>query len=517
MVNLLFISDNTKISAIKNALQPFLKVKIDVVGDFDYGLKDVFEKRPATVFIQDQIAGVTGESVARHIKMLLGAGAPSFIFMHGGGSKAKPIKGLFEYLIDVSQSEVKIVADIQATLKSLLGPQWEKIYIPPKIDNAATSDAVSVPRSDRVSADQLVDDLLSDMDNSGAASTATTDFSEPVTLADEPFHVVSSTQDQLAEMHAESSRASDNIAATTVTVPEAVPTKPSAPANVKDTTPEAEHAALSKRKEMAASVASPPLTIQPQPAPKEIEPAVPVTARSSAASLSTVSSILPENTPLQQTSAADFIISAERTAEYVASENLLRDFEVDYYARSAERKRFVAIAVVLTICAVVGVWFSLEYKQNIITYISRRSAQPPIISPAPPPRPVAIQKPASRPEQKDQVSALPSFIPQAGFDSSFSSQKPGWERYVDATLEYRVYRLAGKIKALQVMGIRDHDISDSKLRSILIELAGDGEYRVKSREQKLGYHVSRAILGQKAELLIYRKKSTVRAFVITLD
>ena len=109
MVNLLFISNSSKIESIKNTLQPFLKVKIDIVGDFDYGLKDVFEKRPATVFIQDQIAGVTGESVARHIQMLLGSGAPLFIFMHDGSLKAKPIKGLFEYLIDLSLAEVKML------------------------------------------------------------------------------------------------------------------------------------------------------------------------------------------------------------------------------------------------------------------------------------------------------------------------------------------------------------------------------------------------------------------------
>jgi hypothetical protein len=38
MVNLLFITNNSKIDIIKNALQPLLKVKIDIVGDFDFGL-----------------------------------------------------------------------------------------------------------------------------------------------------------------------------------------------------------------------------------------------------------------------------------------------------------------------------------------------------------------------------------------------------------------------------------------------------------------------------------------------
>jgi hypothetical protein len=40
---------------------------------------------------------------------------------------------------------------------------------------------------------------------------------------------------------------------------------------------------------------------------------------------------------------------------------------------------------------------------------------------------------------------------------------------------------------------------------------------VNSSGQKLGYHVSRAAVGQKAELLIYRKKTVIRAFVVSLD
>ena len=89
MLNLLIISNSPKALQIQKFIQPLIKAKIDVVGDFDHGLKDVFEKRPATVIIQEQIAGVTGESVARHIQMLLGASAPTFILLHKGNGKAR--------------------------------------------------------------------------------------------------------------------------------------------------------------------------------------------------------------------------------------------------------------------------------------------------------------------------------------------------------------------------------------------------------------------------------------------
>ena len=523
MVNLLFISNSAKIDAVRSALQPFLKVKIDIVTDFDYGLKDVFEKRPALVFIHDQIAGVTGESVARHIQMLLGSGAPSFIFMHEGTPKAKPIKGLFEYLIDLSQTEVKIVADIQATLKSMLGPQWEKIYIPPKIYNAAIRDAVSVPEESRVFADQMVNDFLSDLDNFGSASAEnrfqTTDFSVAVTPADEPFLVVSSPQDQLAEMLSETSGGLSTAEETTITAHDVSTKKPSVPANLIVSTQLDQQAALPKRPETAAFVAA-PVSTQPQPAPREIVSAAPVTSViSDDGAVAPASRSVSGNPSLQQTSPADFIIGGEKPAEDVAPEDLLRVFEGIYYSRSGGWKRYVTIAVVLTMCAGGGVWYLLKQKPHLLTYLSKPSAQPVVVAPAARPLEptITVQKPVSPPAQQADVPALPAFIPQTGLDSSFASLKPGWERYVDTTMDYRVYRPAGKIKALQVLGVKNHDIGEARLKSILIELVGVGEYRVTSSGQKLGYHASRATVGQKAELLIYRKNTTIRAVVVSLD
>ena len=203
MVNLLFISSNPKIEAVKAALQPLLKLKIDIVGDFDYGLKDVFEKRPAIVFIQDQIAGVTGESVARHIQMLLGSGAPTFILMHDGNLKAKLIKGLYEYLIDLSQSDSKVLASIQSTLESVLGSQWPKIYVPPRVNNSVVKNAWSMPAEQRDSVDKMMDDLVSGLGtvtHSSKSNSSFPDFDIPASAPEEPFLVVSSPHDQLDEI-----------------------------------------------------------------------------------------------------------------------------------------------------------------------------------------------------------------------------------------------------------------------------------------------------------------------------
>jgi len=132
VLNLLFISDSPKVVLLKKELQPFLKVIIDVVTDFDRGMKDVFEKRPATVCIQDNIGNVSAESVARHIQMLLGSAAPKFILLHSGNTNGGEIKGVFDHLVDLSQQNDMILGNIVIILKKLYGSEWDKVFIPAK-------------------------------------------------------------------------------------------------------------------------------------------------------------------------------------------------------------------------------------------------------------------------------------------------------------------------------------------------------------------------------------------------
>ena len=99
----------------------------------------------------------------------------------------------------------------------------------------------------------------------------------------------------------------------------------------------------------------------------------------------------------------------------------------------------------------------------------------------------------------------------------FVSQKPGWERYVGTDFEMRMYRSGGKLKAVQVLATKGHVLSESRLKKILIELTGTDVYKITSHEQKHGFELSHATINRKADLLIYRKKSIVHAFVVSLD
>jgi hypothetical protein len=508
MVNFLFIANHSKIQTIQRSLQNLLKVRIDTVGDFDCGLKEVFEKRPALVFIQEQIDGVTGESVARHIQMLLGAGAPSFVYLHDGNQKAKPVRGLYEYLIDLSQPNKNVISDIQDALKQLLGEQWHKIFIPPKADISAVKAALAVPEEHRTVADKLVDDFISDLGNAGSGTDTVifplNDFSLPQVPPEEPFQFVSSPQDQLAELLVETASDhghADTPPVETVTKAAVVTPVPALPVGTR-------HHEGERGGGVEGSALSTCESTHPEPAPPVAAPvdrgdsgkAVTQAHKSPA----TAQEQPPSAPSAPSSSPADFIIKREIPSKVIAGGVLLRPVE----KRSPARHRTVTIALALILCLSVVAWYLFMQKPQLLPFSA--SVTPTVDIPAP-----AAQKPVEAPKPA-LVCPLPTFIPVAGHDRVFASQKPGWERYVGPSLEFRVYCDAGRLKAMQILAAPDRGIEDGMLKSLLTELTGSAEYRVTSRESKHGFEVSHATVNRKADLLIYRKGTVVKAVVVSL-
>jgi hypothetical protein len=533
MLNLLFISDSPKADFIKNTLQPALKVIIDVVTDFDHGLKDVFEKRPTTVCIQDQIGGVSGESVARHIQMLLGNSAPTFILLHSGNGKPKAIKGLYEHLIDLSQPNEAIAEDILSTLKTLLGDQWQKIFIPPQLTPASVRSSVAVPEESREDADKLVDDFLSDLEASGftiadeqppaaltvaAPSPETPDFGSHSVEPEKQESIagtkisdhIKSTSDEMAELLlAEAYKENGNKKTVEITAPDK-----SGADIIIDSTPKA-----------VASSALPPSSAvlkSPPPAPTISSPGTSaakpgaskpgIKVAGAASGQPSVTLALP---------AAEFRINQKNTpAEERIPEDLLLAFEKNYRSSSPFLKRGVVIALVSLAC-VAGGLYSITKAPGIMGFLrqygmpSTSAKQLPVtVTPV-----NSVQKPVSAPlRQQGVMPQLPSFIPKQGHDLAFALKNPGWERYVGKLNEFRVFSVAGHLQAVQVLSVNNSPIAASVIKSVLHELAGSEEYHITSRNRKAGVLVeSGKFMNNKGDIKFYRKKGAVKAFVVSVN
>lgn len=531
MLNLLFISDSPKTEHIKSVLQPELKVIIDIVNDFDHGLKDVFEKRPATVCIQDQIGGVTGESVARHIQMLLGASAPTFILLHSGNGKARMINGLFEHLIDLSQANDTLSGEIKSTLKTLLGDHWEKIYIPPKLAPASVRSSVALPEESREDADRLVDDFISDLETSGflvadeqppavfapealqqEGQVPQTDTSRTPENRSAATESIQEFTDDVVDKLLEEARKSRNVSATELSV-EAVQH-----IDVdRQSRPEAE---VDSVKPSSPGMEAKPSPVKPSSAkPAPVKPPTPALPKKKHKEV-----VAPEAEPQVPQppivpAAAEFRISQDVAPEDDhIPEDLLLAFEENYRSESPLLRRGVVIALVCVLCAAGG-WFLFTQKPQLLMSLKQRitavfSTKPTPPAPAAPPavpKPVAADAPPTV-----TVPSLPSFVPKDGLDSSYGAKNPGWERYVGKNAEFRLFSASGRMQALQVIAVKGAPLSESYIASVLQEFAGASGYQITSSSVKAGVRVENGMVPDKAEVKIYKQNGVVKAFVVSV-
>lgn len=523
MLNLLFISNSPKAQYMKSSLQPVLKVIIDVVPDFDHGLKDVFEKRPATVCIQEHIAGVTGESVARHIQMLLGSGSPRFILMHEGSSKAKSINGLFEHVIDLNQPDAALVENFQDILKALLGDQWSKVFISSKQTKVEAAASITIPEESKADADRLVDDFLADFESHAFTfdeSSAEPDLSTVNTgKSDNTDDVARMLLDQVKSLN-NNVDAVKPIELLAVPEPEKTLITPPVPAlndssNVGGKPESVKNVpvqAIEKKVVTAGSSAVSSSTDTDSPPSVSVQTSVPVSTPSSSRTKATASA-----TPVTP---AEFKIRDEKkSSEEVIPEELLHAFEKNYRTESAFIKRkLIVLSVLLVVAVGGGGWYVLDKKTDLLDSFKQRwlpSKASTVKQNSSAPQ--SPKSPLSTPSSKEAAKVLPKFIPIAGHDMNYAAGHPGWERYSDKKLEVRVFNSGGAIKAVQVLSKSGNGLSDQLLRSALTELTGSSDYKIESRKLTSGLLELRGTAGQKADIILYMNKKNMRAFVVSLN
>jgi hypothetical protein len=107
------------------------------------------------------------------------------------------------------------------------------------------------------------------------------------------------------------------------------------------------------------------------------------------------------------------------------------------------------------------------------------------------------------------VAALPPFLEGLEFDRAYSATHPGWEHYLGAKAEYRVFREGGRYRAVQAIA-RGDEIPDLLFRRVLLEFGGIAGYGVSSTQQKGNYLVEQATGSGSASLTIYRTRNNQR-------
>jgi len=406
MLNIFFISNDTRVKRLVEHFQPFFKSKIRTASDFDQGLKEVFENRPDLVFIESFIGAVSGETVARHIKSLLGADSPRIIFMGERGQKGKAGSSWCDDWILYGDSDESFRNGFSDLIAAGYPDDWREI----SSEMAARSAGVSR---------------------------------------------------EVAPEHAEAGDAGGSEAREEWDIPD-------------------------------SALPGMPVEGHEKPLPAT---AAPETGAAGAADLKPEAETAPiEESPEYQSLGIETFRAegGTRRKEFPARRSRLR-------------------ALLLMVCLLAGAAVWVHYLQGGEGLVGKAPARPVSVCEIP-------RGPAAPPERPAVgVTALPAVIRPEWRDPSYARANPGWDRYVSAGYEFKVFRENGFIRALQVVSTAKQGITDSFLGALLREMGHGGPLPEGTVEKRDGFLVKKVVIDGFAELVTYREEGAERAKALVLE
>lgn len=494
MITILFISDDSRVADLIARIRPRLKARMRLALDFDQGLKEVFDNRPSAVFIQGDISGISGETVARHIKTLLRTDAPRVVLIHSSPLAVQGTKKWFDDTVDFSLPQTELVEQFRLRLKEIAPDHWLEQ------DDVQTGSVESIPAA------SVTDASPSQLPSFGEFEPFDWEAPGNAAIAAVPPPSVASTPDG----------AGDQGGAPTAEIPQAPEgTVAEAPApNAPSPAPELREVMPSLSEESAPVQPAVQGRLSPPPADTASQALPPRDAKPAP---------LPQSSPPPRGETPDdrfaaFLddFGAERPvgghAEWVAIPPPGQEFE---RATGPRLTLWSAAVVVLLIGAVVGGALLLKGEGKKKATAARPAATvPPPVRPSSGPAPAAKIAPAVK---TAPVAGLPSFVPASGKDKGYGKAHPGWERYRGGGIEYRLFREQGRLKAVQVIALRGKPIPETLAAAVVKELMGSESRTVSSRTKKGGYRLESGRVDRKGEVVIYRKGGGIRGIVVTLD
>jgi hypothetical protein len=137
-----------------------------------------------------------------------------------------------------------------------------------------------------------------------------------------------------------------------------------------------------------------------------------------------------------------------------------------------------------------------------------------LAKPAAKPAPEAAAKPAgtppANPVAKAGLKALPPFVVGARLDETYGKTHPGWQRYVGAKAEYKLFREAGLYRAIQVIALGGETIPDQLFKRELRGFGAFDSFHIESTGKKGDYLVEQGVAKGGVAFTTYRKKSDLR-------
>ncbi len=168
------------------------------------------------------------------------------------------------------------------------------------------------------------------------------------------------------------------------------------------------------------------------------------------------------------------------------------------------RRLLPATVLFLVVAAVaIAVWLR-SMHHRAATDVPARTQSSRVVQPPPKPPASAIR--------------LPAVVEKAHRDPAYAAAHPGWMRYLTSSLEFRVFRERGALRAVQVIGLTQDAITKPFFRQFVRDLTGTPPPSLSQSTGKDGEVQESGKGGGGAEFLLYHSGRTGRiiAFVVQL-
>jgi CheY-like chemotaxis protein len=125
-------------------------------------------------------------------------------------------------------------------------------------------------------------------------------------------------------------------------------------------------------------------------------------------------------------------------------------------------------------------------------------------APVRPAQPTPAPRPAPGPGRHG-LSELPPFLRGVTLDAAYAKGHPGWQRYLGARAEYKLFREGGVYRAIQVIALTGQTIPDDIFRKVLQEFGGIDSYQIRSTEKKQHFLVDHGTGKGDVGVTVYRR------------
>src|ERR1039457_2911852 len=125
MKEILFINGDECVNALIKDLRSKLDARIDLADDFSSGLKEVFDRHPAVVFIKKDSENVSVENLARQVKTLLDEEDLRLYLLQDESSQRYSKTANFDDSFDLCLPFEELTRQIQQMLRTIPGLEWK--------------------------------------------------------------------------------------------------------------------------------------------------------------------------------------------------------------------------------------------------------------------------------------------------------------------------------------------------------------------------------------------------------